>query len=464
MRITWTATVAAFSLFCMAAAVGCRPDTGLPRASLAGGATTPSGVDVVDYQVASSSMAPGLMGPALTAACTACGESFLVAAETARPHLTTRCFSCGGVCQLGTEVVPGQVVKVDLLDDTVPIERFDPIVFDAGAPPNRQVKRVWGLSGEQLAFRDGDLWVNGRRFTKSLEQLKQVAIPVALFPDDRRSHWELSTAGPAIAIEQVADSVAGQPAVELPVGSQLRWAYRRPARVDASTAPPQAWLEPSRIMDDYRVNQGVSRSLVAVDDYLLELRLGRPLRGRLRIGWLHGERWLEIQVWPETPSPRTENEGTSPSAQPPTERTSKSSTVHIACVQSLTLAVCDGRLLVRSDRDRLVGELHELWSRLDGSPPTDGGPAGSRLTIACDQQPAQIASLQVWRDQYLRVNDRHDSADQDLGSVPTQSYFVLGDNLPVSVDSRHELGFIQRTKMVGRVDTDPLLRVDAVGR
>ncbi len=153
------------------------------------------------FQVATSSMAPKMWGPRLIAACTACQRQHYVAADSYKPTLLTRCPTCGGSCRILPGVQPGEIVSI--ADPTTPADappqRLACVAFTLGEEPASAkrtaaqwlVKRVWGLPGERLAFRNGELWIDGVLLQKSLDELEQVAVPVARYdrePSTSRSN------------------------------------------------------------------------------------------------------------------------------------------------------------------------------------------------------------------------------------------------------------------------------------
>lgn len=51
---------------------------------------------------------------------------------------------------------------------------------------------------------------------------------------------------------------------------------------------------------------------------------------------------------------------------------------------------------------------------------------------------------------FIRPSDERLTGDFGPIAIPENKYFVMGDNRAISYDSRHELGFIDRTEIVGR--------------
>jgi len=120
-------------------------------------------------------------------------EAFVVSANSMAPtivgrHYRSVCPSCGGVSIVSASELGAPVAEEDLgicesclraakvtVSDTTPFSadrfaaakflrprRWNLIVFRyPEAPSNKYVKRLVGLPGEEVAIRDGDVWING---------------------------------------------------------------------------------------------------------------------------------------------------------------------------------------------------------------------------------------------------------------------------------------------------------------
>ena len=95
---------------------------------------------------------------------------------------------------------------------------------------------------------------------------------------------------------------------------------------------------------------------------------------------------------------------------------------------------------------------NSLWQRPYTPAARPLQPTSRPLGVGATGGAAEIRELSVYRDLYLLdATGRHDdlTMEQPLGK---DEYFAIGDNVPVSVDSRHwaEPG-LPRTNLIGRV-------------
>ncbi len=410
-------------------------------------------IELQDYQVASSSMAPGLYGPLFRVQCSNCGSDFSIAADTVQSQIPTRCLDCGGLCQVAGAAIPGQIVIVERFTarpllfepsnsfsfssiDPVLLKRFDRVVIGDRSDVNgQQVKRLWGEPGERVEFREGNLWINGTLYQKNLDELKMVGVPIARYPAPRT---DSASSNKLVHHHQLKFHASDQPWVIMPQETYY-WQYRRPARVSVNDTSADQWLEASELVDDYPCNQGVSQRLNAVDDWLLDMRLSAPLQAESE---LDGASGFLLQVQHLGAELSISAQPLSSSKQPAVERPSATH-VSIACLRRLKVAICDQRLLLQTDVETKVIDLPSRDAELKRSP--------FELNLTCRQStPIALDSLELLRDLYL-TSAPAESHLPMIWNVPEDSVFVLGDNLPVSVDSRGTVGCIPLDKLFGIV-------------
>ncbi|MEO8269820.1 MAG: S26 family signal peptidase [Aureliella sp.] len=409
------------------------------------------------FQVASSSMFPALMGPTLGATCTACQFTYPVAAETFRPELPTRCERCGGLCGVAAAIQPGQTAKlqrlsVDTLSDqnsSKHIRRWDLIAFQEPASGSTHVKRVWGLPGEAIELRDGEAWVDGKLLRKSLAELRQLAVPVYDMQRGGGGQWWSSK------VNELSKSAS----LSLQPGQVFHFQFCRPAPVHPSEVPSDLWLEASPVVDSYSINQGLSTVLHPVDDCLLSLGLGQPFHGALTIEIRLHERVVRVEL--ESIELSTESLGTNVAAnvEPKSDSGQAVSTWRIAGQHRIDVGWCDGRLLLESDAQSRAIEADELALAFSApdilhSANSQWGP--HELFRLEASGTLVVSELRLFRDLYLvRAfgGTEHRSFPRE-SPERTSGFYVLGDNLPVSQDSRQHLGRVSPSQVLGRIYSD----------
>ncbi len=452
------------------------------------------------YEVVSNSMFPALQGPTRQATCPSCQNHFPIAAESFRATLPTRCGNCGDRCQVSDVFTAGQTVSIVPISKNSPLQRFDLVAFDDPKTKTTQVKRVWGLPGEEIQLQRGELFVDGVMFQKSLAQFGAIAVPLSDLQRDGGRYWQRTPAQPHFTLPQVGiaeESLATPPArgagisrggadpwLLLPTDA-IYWSYRRPAPVYPSEVPADQWMVSADVLDDYSINQGISTELHRVDQLALSIRTEEPLSGSLIVSCHVGMHDLTVEFLPTTHStaqlPSAQGlEAESLDAPPsnpvtqlpesldappsisvtqlpesldappsnPVTRLLESldappsiSVTQLIAAQSMELCYCDGRWLLETDRQSLVIDLDRRTQE-----PEDGPVLPQPTWHLTSAAPVKLTQLRVLRDLYL-----HGVALERAASALVEGYFVLGDNVPVSLDSRGALGRISVMQVQGRV-------------
>lgn len=377
------------------------------------------------FEVTTSSMAPRLQGRHFLATCELCDQSFCVAAESYDSLIPTRCFSCGGPCLVdSTTVRPGDQVALQPLSKSDTIKRFDLVVFRSSRdsqPSDFNVKRVWGLPEESIQLSEGELIVDGRLYQKSLLELVEVSVPLSRFPADRRSHWSWIGADTTSDLAPGADveSRVVDDRVILLSGEQLKYRYQRRFNNSASNK--------TTLDDDYVTNQNSTAPFHNVQDFFVAVLLERPCDQP----W-----WIDINFYGH--ATRVE---ILPIANGDTGDNC------IFATNAVVMAVCDGRLLAASDQ-----QLSEILLEQGKQSKIDRFESDELIRIGVNVGELQIRELRVSRDLWLGPRESRLASWNFDGSL--DGYFVLGDNLPVSEDSRDQLfGRIQRAQILGRLAT-----------
>lgn len=146
--------------------------------------------------VVGSSMEPHLKGPRLVWICPSCSVEQQFTLDTCVSGKPFQCQACGEtdassgldiseIVKLGVQTRPGEKVRYgptrlfrsqrshDIEAGIVHasgVKRGDVVVFQDTPNSPREIKRIVGFPGERIAIENGDLFVNGERYCKTMNQ------------------------------------------------------------------------------------------------------------------------------------------------------------------------------------------------------------------------------------------------------------------------------------------------------
>jgi signal peptidase I len=135
------------------------------------------------FSMPTNGMAPTIMGDHLLATCPRCGGQLVISAEALnRPDredlgICVQCLQTSDVGLPDGEPLRGD--RVFVLKSFAP-RRWDIIAFRFPEEPSTiYLKRLVGLPGEELAIRDGEVWIDGQIVKKprQLADLRYTALP-----------------------------------------------------------------------------------------------------------------------------------------------------------------------------------------------------------------------------------------------------------------------------------------------
>jgi len=278
------------------------------------------------------------------------------------------------------------------------------------------VKRVAGLPGERVAIHSGELFANGKLVRKRPAELRRLLVlvhdnnyqprktpglPPRWQPLDSNSSWQVKDSGFQIERAKNADDID--------------WLAYQHWSCTGHPQQPRKAISPIFDYDSY--NQGENRALNRVTDVLASCRVQSA--GTIAFA-VHGggDRW-EVIIESEgqiTVSREGVRVHERPLATPP-----------FRFAADVLFGLCDRQLLLVADGRTL---LQMSWEEAPV-------PAASKLqSLAIGARgSAQVSDLKVWRDIYYLPPSA--APWQPAAPLPANQVALLGDNPPVSIDSRH---------------------------
>jgi signal peptidase I len=400
-------------------------------------------------RVVGPSMAPLLHGQQGAFSCRNCALPIVFDTERPPPSRIV-CPQCGAGHEGNTpfESTPGQRVLVDRW----PLWRRWPARLEVVAltrstsDPTLIAKRVVGLPGETVAIRRGELWIDGELWRKTVAQQRQLAILVhddAYLPtgalEGGRARWEPDDPS---QWTRAADGHHFESPADLPpragdADDHFAWLCFHPfvwPGVPVSTAP--------RPLDDADwYNPALSRPLNDVFDVRVMGKLALDDAGAF--AWQIDDGWQLWRVEWHGPTHRLSLwRNDRPVARQPAP--SGGSEVHFefaVCDQQVFFLLND-RICFAQSYDAPQGKRRQLRS-------------AAALQLGARGGLARVSALRVARDIYWLDPQglAHPWAlEQPLGA---DMFFVLGDNVPASIDSRH-FGPVSRARLRGVVHHWPM--------
>ena len=400
-----------------------------------------------DAVVAGGSMAPALLGQHYQATCSDCGYQF--AFDTKLPaDKKVVCPNCG--CRDNStenlKVQPAETAEVVPMDLTQPdsLKRGDLIAFKTpGDEKTVLVKRVVGLPGEKIRIRDGDIYVDGKLFCKPLELQKKVRVPVFDSKYSPSDDAELSSRMDEEAGNFVWDKF-------------IKVHYARIAKRYGSdgTAPEQQRMtfrnwrccrhnglrdEFFPVEDYYAFNQDTNRNLNPTDELYIRLEVDCLPEGTIFLANPHsGIRYKFSLDFKSHAATISSPLGVYDCELSEEIKGSRNMVIEVSTIDHTLVVLVDGVEAFRHDvfRPESVADVAKVT-----------------FAVAFPKRDAKINRVQIWRDIYY-LNEGPffvDDAKREFVAGENE-VILLGDNSPVSSDSRHwENPAINTKQIIGKV-------------
>ena len=392
--------------------------------------------------VVGGSMAPAIVGEHRRINCPDCGFNFRFDNSPDVPgQRRIVCPNCGcrEMKRDDATAAPADRVKVA---PSQPVARWDLVAFLMSDGKSAGIKRIVGFPGEQLEIRDGNLFEGGELLRKPWPVQKQVRVPVhdsrfapasEILPRWRPakpfSGWDVTTGEPTFHPDDDLTLASGQ----------LDWlmyhhrcCYSHEREKDEDTP----------IEDSYGFNQSVRRNLNKTDELYFEVNFSAA--SNARVGWRfnRGQSRHEF-VMDVDRSELVINEFNNGD--------------ELSSCEIIALAGCESaqfKVEFSSFDDQIVVGINDQLVFQKSTP--NPFPIFSKypLELGAGDDVVRVIRLRIWRDVfYLPKSGRN----QPL--IAGSGYICLGDNVPISVDSRH-WGAVDTADVIGVVESPTPGRFD----
>jgi signal peptidase I len=389
---------------------------------------------IVPVTVSSGSMAERILGPHASVTCRRCGYRFAIGRDQPAAPARVACPLCG----LNDNDLPAATPAHgdQLLIDRTAVargicpRRWQVVVFRC---PDRAsqygAKRIVALPGESVAIRHGDVYINGQIARKELPVQRAVAQLVhrAAWDRDHKRPPRWRSEGQLSAWQMAAEGFRHRPAdPATPRTTSVDWlGYHH--------------LADQPVRDALAYNAGVTRTLHPVTDLMLSCQAQMTGAGQLRLQADDGRQRFDLWLPSHGGAIRLERSGRQVAQAPLPDG-------YFRTPRRLVLSLFDSQLLLAIDARVALRYVYRPTDRHDRPP-------SRPLAIGTRRLDVVIRSLAVWRDIYYTQPRWGRWAVRGPYQLGRDELFVLGDNSPISDDSRSWLngGGLPKRLLVGTV-------------
>ncbi|PQO31603.1 S26 family signal peptidase [Blastopirellula marina] len=378
------------------------------------------------YRVASGSMAPHLPGPHVMVRCDHCQFQAMVDGTVELPAELT-CPNCGQASPTAdSPVLPGRTIqwKPVAADE---LQRFDVVLLQTpSTPPSFAVKRIAFLPGESPRIEDGELYQNGsmiRKPSRQRETMKLLVFDQSHQASDNDRFLSQLPVGSGWDVRPGVLAFAPLRADKSEEGDWLIYHHR------SCLPPPSPSDRDMPPKDSYGYNHALSRELFPANDLWLEWKF-RHWNAKALVLKLQGTD-VEASICIDFEKQVVRAQSSTESVELPLEVTSLTGV-------TVRAGKCDGMLFLEMDQ----GAQHWTFPLIA----TDLAFSAQPFAIQVQGGPAVLKQAKVYRDiVWLGGHGRTSAWSLDSKLAPHE-IFVLGDNAPISDDSRGERGPIDIRK------------------
>ena len=409
-----------------------------------------------------SSMAPSLLGEHLEMPCQDCTFPIRMAIDLlSEPEFLT-CPNCGYEKNSREVAVrqPGERVLIDRWSGMISgFDRWQLVAFkkSVGKSPGARhtqlaVKRVIGLPGEEVSLQDGEIYIDGIMVRKSMQQFREMAVPlfdtyyrprktpglVERFQSaEKTSRWQRLGTGYQFddTDEKKPDSASPEDLDQLVYQHWACMAEAVPARERTAVSP---------IYDHYTYNHGQSRGpLVQVHDLLFQGKLTMQNRGLLVVSLFSRGDICEVVL--DTRRRRYElrrNSRALVRGRFHHDLDRGSHELEVAVVDRQMILAVNGKTWCR--QSFIPGKEKSVLS------PTHLNPEHP-LAVAARGLSLQVQRIRLSRDLHWIGPGHRPEPWKWHRLLKPGEFFVMGDNVPISDDSRYEQLGISNQAIIGKI-------------
>ncbi len=385
-----------------------------------------------------ASMAETFLGAHFDVVCDDCGVLF--PCDGANPPRDGRvvCPNCGyRWTSLNEEQLQvGDRVLIDRwrLGGNIP-QRGEVVALE-GEKDDYQIKRVVALPGERWGVRDGDLYIDGKIFRKSLHQLLTQRILVhdnnhqPKRSRDLPPRWQ--SQGESSRWKPEGSGFVFEPAPKAS-GDSFDWLRYTHWRCSGAL---QERTQSSAVFDNDFYNQALSRNLNWTPDVMLTCTVECDRNGRFSVAAEDEPHHFEIVFDRRKRSVMLIDHESEQEVARSDERIFAD-----AERLEIVVALCDQQVIVAEGGQTLITFSYRRYEPCENKQPLSIGGNVGRL---------KVTNLRVYRDIYHLDPAGTGRAWEAESAVPRGHVAVLGDNPPISIDSRHT-GSLPLRRVLGTV-------------
>ncbi|MBT4013057.1 MAG: hypothetical protein HN617_02885 [Planctomycetaceae bacterium] len=392
--------------------------------------------------IVSGSMANAAPGPHLQIQCHDCGIAYRCDVTTVGEDHLPVCYNCGAINSIeGRRGHAGQVAYA-----AGDIRRWSKVVFTAPESADDSgllLKRIVALPGEQLGFVDGDLWINGTRYQKSLREFDLLQIPVfdSRYRPLDSQHSFLSRFAVGMNEQAWLITPTGEFAFDAAENPSHQWLEYIHWNVIAGFVPQVQRGSADAILDYHPYNQYISRpQLNFVDDYVVDLWVTTHTAPVFQF------RLLDVDV---TVDCEGHTVSVSQGVQYCGQQSIDETTVPLKQPWKIRVGRLDGRVVVQINSQQWAFDFKPILPT--GNYVDDRLVRQRPFAIAAAVGNLEIKRILIARDIYWLAPNGRDHSWQLSSELPPDKFFLVGDNQPVSRDSRHWNQGIHRSLIQGVV-------------